>query len=94
VGRPALETPSQQPACIEGYEHDATCGEFKTQNNPLILLYLGIQQRSVFGCLVLSPLRECYKISSMDEDGRTDSHDECQYCSNGQLPDVSGHPKK
>jgi hypothetical protein len=94
VGRPAFETPSQQPAYIERYEHDATRGEFNTQNNPLVLSGLRLEERSIFSRLVVSPLRECFvKISSMDEDRSTYSHDECQCCSYGELPDLSGHAK-
>jgi hypothetical protein len=51
----SLQMPSEQPASIECYESDATRDEFNTQNSPLVLSRLGIQQRSIFGCLVLPP---------------------------------------
>jgi hypothetical protein len=94
-GRASVEPPSQEPTCIKGYENNDACGKFNTQNNPLGLSGLDIKPPRIFGCLVFSPLRECYvKIPSMDEAGRADSHNQCQHCSYGELAGESGHAKE
>ena len=66
------ETPDQEQALLEAYEHNDTCGL-------PALSGLDIQQLRIVGCLVLSQLRECcVEIPSMDEDGRAGTHDQCQ----------------
>ena len=91
-GTASVEPPGQEPACIKGYENKDASGKFNTQNNPLGLSGLDIMPPRIFGCLVFSPLRECYvKIPSMDEDGRADSNNQCQHCSYCELAGVSGH---
>jgi hypothetical protein len=90
-GTASIEPPGQEPACIKGYENNDSSRKFNTQNNPLSLSGLDIKLPRIFGCLIFSPLRECYlKIPSMDEDGRADSHNQCKHCSYGELAGVSG----
>jgi hypothetical protein len=94
-GATSVEPPGQEPAYIKGYENNNASGKFNTQNNPLSLSGLDIKPPRIFGCLVFSPLRECYvKIPSMDEAGRADSHNQCQHCGYGELAGESGHAKE